>query len=135
MRFTPPRLALLPAASTSDWYTISRDRSTTLRVIKAPLAEASEQIVTADSLREGWIPVSTWKLEPNPDSTQLDPLGGLYEVKARRAHFDCRQIIALTRDDSRWSMETLVRFQSSRIPDFIDVEVPTLRQRIEDVRG
>jgi hypothetical protein len=127
MRFAPPRLSLLPAASTAGLYTMSRDRSTTLRVIESPLTEpvSTEQVTTAVSLAEGWIPVATWKLDSNNDSNELDPLGGLYEVKVRRTRFDCRQLIALTRDDARWSMEALVRFNSNRIPDFIDVEVPT----------
>lgn len=126
MRFTPPCLSLFPAASTTGQYTMSRDRSTTLRMIEPPETEqeATEQ-VTAVSLAEGWIPVSTWKLDSDNTSGKVKQLGGLYEVKARRTRFDCQQLIALTRDETHWSMETLIRFNSNRIPDFIDVEVPT----------
>ena len=121
-RFSPPRLAILPALPTSDQYTISRDRSVTLREIMPPLIQpiASDQPGSADALTRGWIPVASWMMESADDSDQL----GSYEVKARETRFDCRQLISLYRDHMRWSMETLIQFRSKRIPDFIDVEIP-----------
>jgi hypothetical protein len=127
LRFSPPRLALLPHAVTSDLYAISRDRSTMLRAIEPSSSEpiASEQIATADSLAKGWIPVSTWTIQPDRNSDK-DPMpGGLYEVQVRETRFHCRQLILLSRDDGRWKMETVLRFKPNQIPDFVDVEVPT----------
>ncbi len=122
-RFSPPRLAILPAVLTEDRYTISRDRSVTIRTIKPPLIQpvASEQLGTADSLTQGSIPVADWMIESDGDSDQL----GSYEVKSRQTRFDCRQLITLDRDHTRWSMETLIAFRPKRVPDFIDVEIPT----------
>lgn len=121
-RFSPPRLKILPAVSTRDLYAISRDRSATLQTIKpAPLPPASsDQIGNADMLTRGWIPVSSWTIDPGQPLDQL----GSYEVKTRQTRFDCRQLIAVDRDDIRWSMETLIGFRSQRVPDFIDVEIP-----------
>jgi hypothetical protein len=122
-RFSPPRLAILPALSTPDRYTISRDRSATLQTVKPALIQpaASEQVGNADALTRGWIPFANWTIESDGGSDQL----GSYEVKTRQTRFDCRQLIALDRDDTRWSMEALIRFRPKRVPDFIDVEIPT----------
>lgn len=122
-RFSPPRLAIWPLDSTSDLYTISRGRSVTLRTITPPSIEQleSNQLNVADSLMRGWIPVSVWPIEASDDSDDL----GTFEAKVRQTRFDARQLITLNRDDTRWSMETLIQFGSKRIPDFIDVEIPT----------
>ena len=122
-RFSPPRLAIVPSVSTRDLYTVSRVRSTTLRTIKAADVQpaSSDPQGNADSLTRGWIPFASWRTESDEDSVEL----GTYEVKKRQTRFDCRQLIAVNREEMRWSMQTLIGFRTKRVPDFIDVEVPT----------
>ncbi len=141
-RFTPPRIRLSPSIEVTDTYTISRDGSTYLRVVEPVPIEPDGPApkANAESLIQGWIPISTWSI-PTSDKVAgelpkpakgarrsvmtRNSLGGLFQVIARRTRFDCQQLVSLTRDEARWRMETRIKFDNNRIPDFIDVEVPT----------
>ena len=128
-QFSPPRMTVSPQIETSDQYTISRDRSTSLKALEPPLKDviSAQKTVTADSLAEGWVPVATW-LVPSETGLRSNSIGGLYEVRDRQTRFDCRQLIILDRVDDQWNMETLIRFNNkakNRFPDFVDVEIPT----------
>jgi hypothetical protein len=124
--FTPPRLSILPDAFTVDAYRISRDRATKLAVVREPAVEptTANELAMADSLDRGWIPVASWSSE-SERSPAVDELpGGLFEVQVQPTSFDCDQLIALSRVESQWVMETFVHF-AGRVPDFVDIEVPT----------
>ncbi|QDT03554.1 hypothetical protein K227x_19380 [Rubripirellula lacrimiformis] len=123
--FNPPRFQLTPAAEITETYSISRDGSAELRVVRpVPLtAETPTPQPSAKSLAQGWIPVSTWTIADA--GSMLQHLGGQFHVRPRRTRFDCRQLVSLARVDGRWRMETHIKFDSKRFPDFIDVEVPT----------
>ncbi len=123
--FTPPRLSILPEAPTVDQYRISRDRGTSLTVAKPPLDAPvnSTELAMADSLAQGWIPVSTWNSRGEQSPKDGENPGGAFEVQSKPTRFDCDQLIVLSRNQSQWSMETFVRF-GRRVPDFIDIEVP-----------
>jgi hypothetical protein len=131
MRFSPPRFSLNLQAN-SELYSISRDRSTVVRVIEPPPgSDSQQQDISRDSLARGWLPLTSWVIA-NENQNADDSIGGLFEVKARSIRFDSRQLIALSRDDDGWAMETLITFRSNRsrpgarqVPDFIDVEIPS----------
>jgi hypothetical protein len=125
-RFTPPRLSILPNAFTVDEYRISRDRATKLAVVREPAVEptSANELAMADSLDRGWIPVASWSSESERSLTADQLPGGLFEVQVQPTRFDCDQLIALSRVESQWVMETFVHF-AGRIPDFVDIEVPT----------
>lgn len=123
--FTPPRFSILPHAPTLEEYRISRDRSTSLKVVRKPTVEpiAAHEVAMAESLARGWIPVSIWNTRGEYRSLTAENPGGAFEVQTQPTRFDCDQLIVLSRVDSRWSMETFVKF-GRRVPEFVDIEVP-----------
>ena len=134
MRFSPPRFSLNLLAS-SELYSISRDRSTEVQMIESPSISDSQQQnldISEDSLARGWLPLTNWVISANETQNLGDSIGGLFEVKTRPIRFDSRQLIALSRDNDGWAMETLIAFRPNRsrpgalqVPDFIDVEIPS----------
>ena len=126
-QFTPLHFAILPSEPTTGDYSISRDRATSLREVQPSSVEpvTSDQVATADSLAQGWIPVAAWAgPEVMPGATQPAP-NGVYKVNLRPTRFDAQQLIILSHQDGEWSMETAVNFRSNQIPDFVDIELPT----------
>ncbi len=129
-QFDIPQMAIMPAISTSDTYTLTRDREASVRIATSLPARQVEPAVSAAALVQGWIPVATWVLPaadslPSAGASAMDRIRGRIRVFSQSARFDCRQLISLSWIDGEWNMEAFVRFQSGRIPDFIDVEVPT----------
>ncbi|TWU47547.1 hypothetical protein Poly51_53470 [Rubripirellula tenax] len=124
---TPPRMQLSIPSVDADTYTLSRDESTEIRIIEnAPIPTVDgPSTIVAESLAQGWIPVATWSADRKQLAASPDRLGGQFEVKLRKTRFDCRQLITLSRDAGRWKTETQIKFESQRLPDFVDVEVPT----------
>ncbi len=126
-RFSPPRLQLSGVTEISETYLISRDDSAQLQVIQpVPWEPLNRQpVASSESLAHGWIPVSTWITTPQQLAASPQQLGGIFQVRAQKTRFDCRQLISVTRDDGRWKTQTRIQFDGDRLPDFIDVEVPT----------
>ncbi len=145
--FTLPQLEIMPPVATTDHYYLSRSRDVTIRGL-APTAIAPEPETPrafADSLVEGWVPVATWLLNSGstnsgstnsgatnsdqPDSGQPalgpQPIGGRFRVTPRQARCDCKQMISLSWVDGGWTMEARVRMDARRIPDYVDVEIPS----------
>ncbi|MFK8111843.1 MAG: hypothetical protein AB8B91_06560 [Rubripirellula sp.] len=128
-QFTLPVFQIAPLGPGPGSYTLSRDRSAKVRVKRPPTqADLERPLVVSDSLLQGRIPMAQWDFERT--ARRDESLDAVYEVTSpagasQPAKFDCRQLIALARQDQQWTMETLIKFRSGKIPDFVDVEVPT----------
>lgn len=130
-QFSPPAFNLHPLPPGPGTYQIFRTSSASMRVATEPSVQPKAvPSAVVDALARGRIPVAQWEYEPDrvERSSCLD---GIYRVsvpagpRSTAASFDCQQLIALVRQDRRWAMETRIRFRAGRIPDFIDVQVPT----------
>lgn len=125
-QFTPPQIEILPALATTEKYSMSRSRDVIVRNVVPPRIAPLQSTPnpSADSLVEGWIPEATWVFAPDSE-VAAGKIGGRYRVNLRPTRFDCNQLISLFWADGQWNMEVKVRFRSRRIPDYIDVEIPT----------
>ncbi len=102
----------------------------------------------AEILAAGWIPVSTWQIdEPAIDASQRlanssrvnssddggtvenapapNLPGGVFKATEQSNQFSTNQLIVMSWQDGRWSMATHIEIGTKKVPDFIDVEVPT----------
>ncbi|MCG8651120.1 MAG: hypothetical protein MI861_14880 [Pirellulales bacterium] len=120
-----PQLTLSPAIAMTEDYLITRSRDVRLQNIGPALVEPVEDppAISAKSLAQGRIPVARWMIDTaNSESAAI---GALYRVASRPLRFNCRQLISLSWDAGQWKMDSLIRFTNARIPDYIDVEIPT----------
>lgn len=127
--FSPPQIQLLPASISECTCTLYRDSSIRLRITEPPEAETtdSDLQLTPEMLAQGWMPVASWTRpaaisEPSEDP----PSHGLFTSRTVNPRFDCSQLISLNRTDGQWEMEAMVSFLPNQIPDYVDVEVPTV---------
>ena len=51
--------------------------------------------------------------------------GGLFRVQHKSARFKCEQLIKLRRIDRDWQVVNQIHFSGQRVPDYIDIEIPT----------
>ncbi len=121
-RMALPRFRLDPMVDTDESYSISRTRDVKITFPTAIAKISNESIGINDQfLERGWVPEASWVRK----STDQGPIaGGRISVTPLTATFACSQLIALDREDGRWSMNVDVRFHSNKIPDFVDVELP-----------
>jgi hypothetical protein len=130
--FTLPQLAIMPLVPTTDRYDLSRSRDIAIRGL-APTAippQPETPRAFADSLVEGWIPVATWLFQSGQTESQQGesgtrPIAGRFRVTTRQARFDCNQMISLSWVDGEWTMQAIVQLDARRIPDYVDVEIPS----------
>ena len=127
-RFHLSRLELWPAAPTQDRYTLTRDIATDVEIVRQPSAPRETVppfFNSAQALTYGWLPVGTWAFGNEQAAEEIPKPGGVFRSRPKPTRFDTNQLIVLSWDDGRWSMETLIRILSDEIPDYIDVEIPT----------
>jgi len=146
-QFTPPIIRLQTEARSDYTCALYRDSAIQLRVIHSPETDApsedpstnesdvvtsttddeSEVVLTPKLLLAGWIPVTSWSRTIAPSSSNAaNPIDGVFESRLVDERFDISELISLNRVDNQWTMETIVGFQPGQIPDFVDVEIPTV---------
>ncbi len=143
-RFSPPLISTEPVSLVKGTYTLSRDQSLLVEeVVDGGLAEAENPVMGTDQqLTGGWVPCWTWRLDqrPRPDAvnpTSKPQLPGRFRVLARDVAITTQQRTSLIWDQTRWSIETILRLKgadrerqgnaSIHEPiDFVNVELPTI---------
>ncbi len=126
-KFTLPRLTLNPSSATTDRYFVTRDQSLDVRFASQAPQEFTERVTVGDldHLAKGWVPIVGYQFDSSivGDAMQLPKL--VLRSSLRPTRFDANQLIALSWSDGRWTMQSLTRFAPGKLPDFIDIQVPT----------
>ncbi|GAA5508539.1 hypothetical protein [Novipirellula caenicola] len=126
-RFTLPRLTLSPSSETTDRYFITRDQSLDVRIATRPPKEFVERNTTGDlaHLAKGWVPVAGYEFDSSVVGDAMKIPSMVLRTSVRPTRFDANQLITLSWSEGRWSMQSLTRFGPGKLPDFIDIQVPT----------
>lgn len=151
-QFEPPVLVLgasgqdetVTATERDSSYTVFRTKDTFVQIVEpfAAVASRSRARLTADSLIDGYFPLATWTAnskdtavagpapESSNDSAGMDAFwqgswGGVFRVQQRTEGFDCDQLVSLTRTERDWMFSSHVRFLDQKVPDYVDIEIPT----------
>ncbi|KAA1258859.1 hypothetical protein LF1_13830 [Rubripirellula obstinata] len=124
-------------------YTVSRTNDSFIQIVEPFAVDATRSIatLTAESLADGYLPVATWKADSSAagvDESAMNRLGkttndkfwqgnwgGIFRVQQRSARFNCEQLIKLERLDRDWQVTHQIHFPGDRVPDYIDIEIPT----------
>ncbi|WP_372715521.1 hypothetical protein [Novipirellula sp.] len=126
-KFTLPRLTLSPNAETTDRYFVTRDQSLDVRIATRPPKEFIERNTTGDlaHLAKGWVPVVGYEFDSAMVGDAMKIPLMVLRSSVRPTRFDASQLITLSWSEGRWSMQSLTRFGPGKLPDFIDIQVPT----------
>ncbi len=126
-KFTLPRLTLSPSAETTDRYFVTRDQSLDVRIATRPPQEFIERNTTGDlaHLAKGWVPVVGYEFDSAMVGDAMKIPLMVLRSSVRPTRFDASQLITLSWSEGRWSMQSLTRFGPGKLPDFIDIQVPT----------
>ncbi len=119
-QFSLPRLTITGAAIQSDEYLVSRDPSIAIDAVDGaqPDSLGLPRETAVDWLRQGWSPAMYWQFLPPQQTEQA------YRVEACSKDLDCQQMISIDRPDGKWMMQANIHFDSDRIPDVIDLQLP-----------
>ncbi|WP_442505115.1 hypothetical protein SH528x_003890 [Novipirellula sp. SH528] len=126
-KFTLPRLTLAPSSDTTDRYFVTRDQSLDVRIATRPPNEFVERATTGDldHLAKGWVPVVGYEFNSSMVGDAMRIPTMVLRSSTRPTRFDASQLITLSWSEGRWSMHSLTRFGPGKLPDFIDIQVPT----------
>lgn len=141
-KFSPPSMSVTDTVVTSDDYFISRVPSIAVQAAEGSQTQYASlpTEIAVDWLRRGWSPVVHWKSSLNDPASAVSlgsspRLDEIYQIKGFPIEFDCRQVIAIDRDDRGWMMEANIHFDSDQMPDVIDVEAPRRWCKSLEVEG
>jgi hypothetical protein len=122
-KFTPPAMiSLWPSIPTQNTCLVTRSPTVNVALEHPDAAENEPPPIDVDTLALGQIPVASWQADLDAEQA-ISPMRLL--ITARQQRFDCLQLIGMSYDDGRWSMRTVIEFQTPQIPDFIDVLIPS----------
>lgn len=126
-KFDLPRFMIRSAGETTESYRMTRSHSLSVDVDQVTSVRTTETVsnhtqwespeLTQADLLAGRIPVV---LRESPADARV-----LVKRRSRGAVFPCDQKTLMRYSDGQWSCDTLLEMPGDRIPDYVDVEIPT----------
>ena len=130
-RFSLPRLSISDTGQTIDTYSITRDASTYLKLIK-PLSSKMTQLELNrefEDLARGRVPFIKFSYDSSAfENTFGNPLrvpSVEFNARSKSRSFAVDQLVVLSRVSQQWRMQTVIKFPKGSLPDYVDIEIPT----------
>lgn len=125
--FELPRFEILSDGETRETYRMTRSRSLSVDAHHVAQGDSDGEVsdrrqwevpeLTRQDLLDGQVPVG---FAESPGTARVR-----VKQRSRGAVFACAQKTLMRYSDGRWSCDTLIELPGDRIPDYVDVEIPT----------
>ena len=127
-RLSLPMLEIWPAVSTEDSLLITRDRTVSVEVTRAPdnYSEVQSPLASNEQLSLGEIPVVRWTktADADSDSTQRPSARAACTVSRNAQQPDVTQFTSLSYEGRQWELKSVFLVEQNTDAGYIDIELP-----------